>query len=200
MINIISNWAGELVVTLVVVTLIEMLLPNNKIKKYVKTIIGLYIVFCIISPFVNKEKFATILEKVEEEIKKDQIEKQLAREIESSDKSIESLYIQEFEKDISKQVEKFGYKVKKCEVDIKIEAAKENAEVNSINLKIGDKLDNQNSTNVQIENIEKVEISIGDKKNGDTSNVEETEDTRKVKEFLSDYYKISEQKIKIVQE
>ena len=51
MIKLISNWAGQLIVALVVVTIIEMLLPDNKIKKYVKTVIGLYIIFCIISPF-----------------------------------------------------------------------------------------------------------------------------------------------------
>ena len=54
MIDVISNWAGELVVSLIIVTVIEMLLPDNKIKKYVKTVIGVYIIFCIISPFIDK--------------------------------------------------------------------------------------------------------------------------------------------------
>ena len=201
MIDIISDWAGELIIALIVVTLIEMLLPENKIKKYVKTIIGLYIVFCIISPFINKEKLAKILENTEKNLEKIKIENQVSSQIEKGS-SIEALYIQEFQKDIRKRVEELGYKVKQCEVRIQIDATKENAGINSINLKIGNKTNNQNSSQVEIENIEKVEISINneDAANNNNETLKETEDTKKVKEFLSKYYEISEEKIKIVQD
>lgn len=199
MIEIISNWAGELVVTLVIVTIIEMLLPDNKIKKYVKTVIGVYIIFCIISPFIDKTEFATILENTQKNLEKIQIENQISTELQNKDSSIEALYIQEFQKDVVKRVEELGYEVIKCEVSIEINATKDNAGINQINLNIGDKKKNsEQSTNVQIKNVEKVEISINDEDTGNNKN-EETEDTKKVKEFLSDYYEISQEKVQVTQ-
>lgn len=201
MIDIISNWAGELIIAIVIVTLIEMLLPDNKIKKYVKTVIGLYIVFCIISPFINKEKFAKILEDTEKNLEKIKIENQVSSQTEEGS-SIEALYIQEFEKDVTKRVEELGYKVKQCEVIIQIDATKENAGIHAINLKIGNQTNNTTTNQVDIENVEKVEISINNEEavNNNNETVKETEDTKKVKEFLNRYYEINEEKIKITQD
>ena len=70
MIDFINDWAGELVVALIIVTIIEMLLPENKTKKYVKTVIGVYIIFCIISPFINKDEFKAILKETEKNLEK----------------------------------------------------------------------------------------------------------------------------------
>ena len=198
MIDAISNWAGELVVSLIIVTLIEMLLPENKIKKYVKTVIGIYIIFCIISPFIDKEQFATIFENAEKNLEKLQIENQVSAGLENTDISIQELYIQEFEKNVIKKVEELGFEVKECDVDIEINASKENAGINGIYLAIGDKK-NENNKNIEVENIEKVEISINDSKSGNNKDEEETEDTKEVKEFLKNYYEIKEEKIKIIQ-
>ena len=57
MIEFLSSWAKSLGVTIVIVSILEMLLPNNKTKKYIKVVMGLYILFNIISPFIkNKDK------------------------------------------------------------------------------------------------------------------------------------------------
>ena len=198
MIDFISDWAGELVVALIIVTIIEMLLPENKTKKYVKTVIGVYTMFCIISPFINKEEFARILKETEKNLEKIKIESQVSSQLEKSS-SIEDLYIQEFEKDVIKKVEELGYTVKQCSVRIEINASKNNAGINEIYLKIGSKtLGDSSSSNIEIEDIEKVEISINNQKIVNNKS-EETADTRKVKKFLSDYYEISQDKIKVVQ-
>ena len=58
MIEFISDWAKSLGLAIIIVSILEMLLPNNKTKKYIKVIMGIYILFNIISPFVkNKEIF-----------------------------------------------------------------------------------------------------------------------------------------------
>ena len=198
MIDVISSWAGELVVALIIVTIIEMILPENKTKKYVKTVIGVYIIFCIISPFINKEEFATILEETEKNLEKIKIESQVSSNLEENS-SIEALYIQEFEKDVIKKVEELGYEVKECSVEIEINASKDNAGINGIYLKIGKKKSEDNeSSNVEIEDIEKVEISINNQNIVNNKN-EESSDTKKIKKFLSDYYEISQEKIKVIQ-
>lgn len=58
MIKFLSSWAKGLGVAIVVVSILEMLLPNNKTKKYIRMVMGIYIIFNIISPLVqNKDLF-----------------------------------------------------------------------------------------------------------------------------------------------
>ena len=49
MINWIGSWVQGIVIAVVISTIIEMILPDGNIKKYVRTVIGVYIVFVIIS-------------------------------------------------------------------------------------------------------------------------------------------------------
>ena len=55
MIENISLWAKNITLSVIMVSLFEMLLPNKKIKQYVNVVMGLYILFNIISPFVGKD-------------------------------------------------------------------------------------------------------------------------------------------------
>ena len=54
MISLFSSWARGIVIAVVVSTIIEMILPNGSSKKYVKSVIGIYILFVIISPVAKK--------------------------------------------------------------------------------------------------------------------------------------------------
>ena len=208
MIEIISNWAGELVVALIVTTLIEMLLPENKIKKYVKTLIGIYIVFCIISPFIDESKVLSFedIEKEFEHYKKELNIGDVKTSNASKDNvSMENLYIEEFKKDVIEQVENMGYEVKKCDVNIEIDATKENAGINKINMIIGknqSKNNNESTNKIEIDEVQKIEISINEENNEDNNKekTQETEEALKVKKFLSEYYEISETYVKITQE
>ena len=104
MIEAMSNWAGELVVAMIVTTLIEMLLPDNKTKKYVKTLIGTYIVFCIISPFINENDVFSF-ERIEKELESYSNEVQ-TQEAQKGEISMGSIYIEEFRKDVIENVQK----------------------------------------------------------------------------------------------
>ena len=60
MISFLSNVAETIILTIIVCTILEMLLPNSKNKKYIKVIMGIYLIFNIISPIINNDKiFAT---------------------------------------------------------------------------------------------------------------------------------------------
>lgn len=205
MIEAISNWAGELVVAMIVTTLIEMLLPDNKTKKYVKTLIGTYIVFCIISPFINENDVFSF-ESIEKDLESYSNDVQI-QESQNSAISMESLYIEEFRKDVIENVEKLGYEVKKCEVDIEIDATKENAGINQIKLTIGEKQvqnneEKKDTNEIKIEEVEKVEISINStgNENNSNKNLEENEETKSVRTYLSNYYEISENRVKVTQD
>ena len=44
----ISHWAETIIVAVIIGTIIEMILPSGNSKKYIKTVIGVYILFTII--------------------------------------------------------------------------------------------------------------------------------------------------------
>ena len=54
MIGAFSSWAKGIVIAVVISTIIELILPNGSSKKYVRSVIGIYILFVIISPLTNK--------------------------------------------------------------------------------------------------------------------------------------------------
>ena len=48
-----SSWAKSIILAVIVSTIIQMILPEGNNKKYIKTVIGLYILFTIISPIIS---------------------------------------------------------------------------------------------------------------------------------------------------
>ena len=62
MIEFLSSWAKSLGVAIVVVSILEMLLPNNNTKKYIRMVMGIYIIFNIIAPFIKYKNFLNLNE------------------------------------------------------------------------------------------------------------------------------------------
>ena len=54
MIKFINSWAQGIILAVIIATIIEIILPEGKNKKYVKTVIGVYILFTIIYPLIKK--------------------------------------------------------------------------------------------------------------------------------------------------
>ena len=54
MIEFISSWAQGIVVAVIIATIIEMIAPEGHSKKYIKVVIGVYILFQIVSPILEK--------------------------------------------------------------------------------------------------------------------------------------------------
>lgn len=55
MVSSISSWAQGIIIAIIVGSIIQMLLPENKNKKYIKLVIGVYILFYIINPVIGKQ-------------------------------------------------------------------------------------------------------------------------------------------------
>ena len=61
MVKFFSSWVKTLGLAIVIVSILEMLLPNNKTKKYIRMVMGIYILFTIISPFISTKKFLILI-------------------------------------------------------------------------------------------------------------------------------------------
>ena len=114
-----TNWAKAIVMAVIIVSVLEMLLPNNKTKKYVKMVMGIFILYNIISPFIKDKNLLRFEESNLQTYSSTEVNT-IEVDQESMDRRIEELYIKEIEKDITKKVEKQGYSVISCRVKAKI--------------------------------------------------------------------------------
>ena len=210
MIEFFSSWVKTIGLTIVIVSILEMLLPNNNNKKYIRMVMGLYVLFTIISPFIsNKDIFIDNINDINFE---DYIVKQTSSNINqtSMNKRLEELYTEELEKDIKEKLEKQGYLIKTCRVNVQISDKKEETKITKIKVK-AEKSKNEESENesktenienqivAQIQKIKPVDTSI---KNQNTDKATENEqldksDIRNIKKFLIDEYEVNEKCLEI---
>ena len=201
MIEGLSNWTKNIGFSIIIVSILEMILPNNKTKKYIKIVMGTYIIFCMISPFIqNKINFDDI--NLEKQIETSTTEVNQ----ESMDRRIEQLYIEELEKDISKKVQEKGYIVKECKVNATIARNVEDTKINKITLKVeqGEATENQkeeieDTLVSEIQKIKEVNTTISkentkeDKKKTKLNETQKTE----LKKFLKEEYEVNEKCLEI---
>lgn len=60
MINFLSNWVEGIAIAVIIASIFEMIIPKGNIKKYIKMILGIYVIFSIISPFVDSKALYSI--------------------------------------------------------------------------------------------------------------------------------------------
>ena len=133
MINFMSMWAEQIVLSIVVATIIELILPQNKNKKYIQMIIGVYILFNIVSPIIeNKEEIS--LEKYNIENYKTTSEYKIDQT--SMDIRLEKIYLEELEETVMLKFEQNNIKVLKCKIDAVLDTNKKNAGIHSIEVKV----------------------------------------------------------------
>lgn len=195
MVSFLSSWTKSLCLALIVVSILEILIPNNKTKKYIKMVMGLYILFSIISPFIkNSGKFdlnnININQYLENTIDTDiQVVDQT-----SMDKRLTEIYIQELEKDITQKIQEKGYMVNKCKVNANISKDSQNSGINKIILKLRKEVEKKQSIEeklvTEIQKIQQVNINIDNKDNTE-SELDKT-DIENIKKFLVQEYGVSE--------
>ena len=200
MIENLSSWAKGITLAVIVVSILEMLLPNNKTKKYIKMVMGVFILFNIISPFINANDLKNLNEidasKYVNENNKNYVEQK------SMDERLEELYIEEIEKDIIKKVEKRGYKVSMCKVDAKITKNEEETGITKIKLKVEKTGEVKQEENSSIEN--QIVTQVQKIKKVNTKKIEEDKETsleksdiQNLKQFLIEEYEVNEKCLEI---
>ena len=197
MIEILSSWAKGLGITIVIVSIFEMLLPNNRTKKYIRMVLGVYVIFNIVSPLIkNKDVFNFNNIDLEEYTS---VETSSVNQT-SMNERIKKLYSEELEKDITKKIKEKGYEVKKCKVSVQIADDEEETKINKIKLIVSKtqeevKNDIKNSAEnkivTEIQKIRKidtgVEIKKQEKEKNEVSDKVNKTEIQNIKKFLKMY-------------
>lgn len=203
--NFLNFWLQGIIISVIVATIIEMILPNGNTKKYVKVVLGIYVVFNIITPIINEFtnsnfELSSIIN-IEEYTKKMDTYEVSSNNIEkSNEENIKQIYISNLKNDITAKLEEKEYSVKK--VDIEIEN-NETYKIKNVELSLSKKEakeEQETKNEVVISEIEKVEIQVGEKKKDDAkeekSDLTESE-KKEIKKYLSSIYEIKEKQITI---
>ena len=214
MIEWISNWAGGIVVAVIIGTVIEMILPSGNSKKYIKVVIGIYVLFTIVSPVITKFTGETIevsdildLDKYVEEAEDVAIQNNI-----QSNNQIMEVYSSGIKEDLKAKIEAKGYMVNSIDIgiandesysitDITIDVEKEEKVDGNEMVENEENTGEADSTNKveQIENVNKVEISIaGDSTNSNKDSNEDSlsnSEKKELKEYLSSVYEVNENNI-----
>lgn len=217
MVSFLSSWVKNLCLALIVVSILEMLLPNNKTKKYVKMVMGLYILFSIIAPFVeNSSELKFDIEDLYEKYSTETSTISESTDQTSMDNRLNELYKEKLEKDIAQKLDEEGYIVEEC--NVKAHISNDDNGIELITLKIKEKKNTNDANNEnkisledkivnEIQKIQKVEIDVSNDndnyqedtnigKQEDENNITKT-DIKVIKQFLTKEYGVSEKCLKI---
>ena len=207
MIEWISSWAQQVIVAVIIAILIEMILPNGNNKKYIKTVIGIYVLFVILSPIVSKvANVETSFSKFnyEDYLKNDEIYSTMSNNLSNKvDADIQQTYITSLKQDIKIKLDQIGFIVSNINVQINLKDEKQYGTIEYMTISVIKKIEENEeieSNNKNIIVINQVNnVSIQDNKQEiikKADNITASEE-RQIKEFLKEEYGIKKENITI---
>lgn len=204
MISFLKTWINQIIVAVIITTIIEMILPNGNNKKYIKMVIGLYILFTIIQPVITKftgDSIDISNFDYKKYFNSDVLETSSKDFENNNSKLIKQAYINNIKEDIENKIEQKGYKLINCNINILDDETKETyGTIQSISLKMKkqtNKADKSSSNIIKIEN-----INVGTNNNTLNTNTTEKSDIssdekKQIIQYLSEEYSVDKKNIVI---
>lgn len=127
MIGIIRGWCEGIIIAIIISVIIELLIPEGNNKKYVKVVVGVYIIFVTINPILKLIDYDFTFENIFD------LETQEASI--NLDTDIKDVYILGIEETVKKEIEDLGYNVNS--VIVRVDKNYENIE--SIEISVTEK-------------------------------------------------------------
>lgn len=193
--NWISGWIQGIIIAVIIGTIIEMLLLDGNCKKYVKVVIGVYILFSIVSPVITKftgnefrvSDIYDINTYIEVSTKSSQ------ENIENNQQNqIKQVYITNLKNDMKQKIQEKGYSVKSLTLEIS------NDEQYTLKKIFAQVSKRKNEENNEVKGVNEINITISNT----TENIEEdisisTKEQNDLKAYLSGIYNLEEKNINI---
>ena len=185
-----NSWAQGIIVAIIIGSIIQMILPDSKNKKYIKVIIGIYVLFCIISPVIGKS-FNLSEYNIEKYL--DFPDSTSKNEIYTYDENVKNTFKNNLIYNIQSQLKAKGYTAKNIDVEI-------DDECNILKIKIANIYENEKEEERKNDEIyiNKVETNINsveiDMKDKPTSGMA-ISDKNSLIEYISENYHVDKNNI-----
>lgn len=140
----IKSWCEEIVVAIILCIIIECLIPKGNNSKYVKVVVGIYIMYVTLNPILNLLNYDFDFKEIIGEFAN------FEETSNSFDNDIKEVYVLGIENNMKEELNKLGYEVEK--INIFVDTNYENIEkIEICNLKQIDSIDKENNlTNYEI--------------------------------------------------
>ena len=197
MIKFINSWAQGIILAVIIATIIEIILPEGKNKKYVKTVIGIYILFTIIYPLINKFTKLNINKLIENTTKQMSTYQENNSLKIDTDKYIESTYKKKIEEDIKNKANEKNLNITFLNVYIETEDENRYGMLNNLVMKVKKEKVNEKNSNT-VNQIKEVNISKNVQNNETIASKTVTEkEINEFKEYINTTYYLDKEKIHI---
>ena len=203
--NFLNTWLQGIIVCVIIATIIELILPSGSTKKYIKVVLGMFIVFNIITPVINKItknnfEISSIINMDEYSKKMKTYETSSQNQVSSNanEQTIKQIYISKLEKDIKNKLKEKNYTVSKIEIEINENEEYSIKQINLLVQKDEEETEEKQENAIEIENIETINIQVNE--NIIPEQKEEnisTNEISKIKQYLASEYQINEKQINI---
>ena len=184
----ISDWVQGIIVAVIIVTIIEMILPNGNSKKYIKVVIGIYILFSIIVTIINKfnsTKF-DINEILDLEKYANEISIQTSTDLENNnEEQIKNMYETGLKQDIKSKLNDKGYNISNMDIELE-----EEYKIKKITIRIK----KNEKENENIKKVDKIEIRVIKEKEEEIKNITEKE-IEELKDYINSTYEVKKENI-----
>lgn len=202
MITYISSWARQVIVSVVIAIILEMILsPNSKSTKYIKTVIGIYVVYTIIAPGLKliggkNLDFANI--DYENYLTSSDIYQNLESSVEKIEtNNFEETYKLNLKQDMENKLREKGYIVSNIKLEVNLEENNETyGRIENVELNISKSVNEGNNENEKNE-IAVNKIKIGEQISSTIKKELTEEEEREIKMFMSEEYGINNKQISI---
>ena len=188
-----KSWATGIVIAVIIATIIEMILPNSTSKKYIKIIIGIFIVYTVISPVIGSFKGEDLNNyiKVENYIQSNSNALKTNEVSDNAQSSIKKIYAQNLQNDLKIKLKEKGYISNNINISISND---DKYNIERIDIKVDEKVTNSNQDEKQVktivDNIKAIKIKV--KKDDSQNNAIITEnDKNEIKEYIKQIYQIN---------
>lgn len=196
-----TTWAQGIIVAVIITTIIELILPEGNHKKYIKMVMGVYILFTIVSPIITKitnQDFEFDESKYEEFFKNSTYEISSQSLEEENDNQIKDLYLNNIKSDVKQKLKEQGYIVEEIQIEADLESEEAYGKIKKMNLQIKKGETKQEENKISPVN----RIEIGEKKEEENQISENEEkigggEIQEIKTYLSTTYDVEKKQIKI---
>lgn len=203
--NFLNTWLQEIIVCVIIATIIELILPSGSTKKYIKVVLGMFIVFNIITPVINKItknnfEISSIINMDEYSKKMKTYETSSQNQVSSNanEQTIKQIYISKLEKDIKNKLKEKNYTVSKIKIEINENEEYSIKQINLLVQKDEEETEKKQENAIEIENIETINIQVNEniipEQKEENISVNEIS---KIKQYLASEYQINEKQINI---
>ncbi|KXG78166.1 hypothetical protein AN618_05580 [Fervidicola ferrireducens] len=186
-----SSWIKQIIMVAMFTLFVDLFMPDNDLRKYIKVILGIIVMIAILNPIISLLNADTFFAGVQLEAGGYLDENSISRQAEKlKQKNMEmalELYEKELEERIVRQLRQLTF-LEVSKTDVKVE---QDGSIKEIHLVI-----KKNSPQPK-KNVEKVFVSLDSHLSSTSKTNFEKDEIKKLKEYLSAFYEIPETNISV---